>query len=168
MDRPGPPEAPLEYEEITNQSVTLSWKAPKDNGGSEITGYVIEKRDLTHGGGWVPAVNYVNPKQTYATVPRLLEGTKYEFRVSAENLQGRSDPLKTDRAVIAKNQFTVPGAPGKPECIDASKDHILIKWTAPISNGGSPIIGYDIERRDRATGRWIRVNKEPQDRRAHV
>lgn len=37
LDRPGPPEAPLEYEEITSQSVTLSWKPPKDNGGSEIT-----------------------------------------------------------------------------------------------------------------------------------
>lgn len=37
LDRPGPPQGPLEYEEITGQSVTLSWKAPKDNGGSEIT-----------------------------------------------------------------------------------------------------------------------------------
>lgn len=37
LDRPGPPEGPLQYEEITSQSVTLSWKPPKDNGGSEIT-----------------------------------------------------------------------------------------------------------------------------------
>lgn len=69
------------------------------------SGYVIEKRDLTHGGGWVPAVTHVNPKYNHATVPRLLEGTTYEFRVSAENLQGRSEPLTTDRSVVAKNQF---------------------------------------------------------------
>lgn len=69
------------------------------------SGYVIEKRDLTHGGGWVPAVSHVNPKYNHATVPRLLEGTSYEFRVSAENLQGRSEPLNTDKAVVAKNQF---------------------------------------------------------------
>ncbi|XP_011700590.1 PREDICTED: twitchin isoform X1 [Wasmannia auropunctata] len=161
LDKPGPPEGPLQYEEITNQSVTLSWKPPKDNGGSELTGYVIEKRDLTHGGGWVPAVTHVNPKYNHATVPRLLEGTTYEFRVSAENLQGRSEPLTTDRSVVAKNQFVVPGQPGKPECVDADKDHIKIKWTPPISNGGSKIIGYDVERRDRATGRWIKQNKEP-------
>jgi hypothetical protein len=37
LDRPGPPEGPLEYEEITSSSVTLSWKPPKDNGGSDIT-----------------------------------------------------------------------------------------------------------------------------------
>ncbi|XP_015183294.1 PREDICTED: twitchin isoform X5 [Polistes dominula] len=161
LDRPGPPEGPLNYEEITSQSVTLSWKPPKDNGGSEITGYVIEKRDLTHGGGWVPAVTHVNPKYNHATVPRLLEGTTYEFRVSAENLQGRSEPLTTDRSIVAKNQFVAPGQPGKPECVDADKDHIKIRWTAPISNGGSKIIGYDVERRDRATGRWLKVNKEP-------
>ena len=69
------------------------------------SGYVIEKRDLTHGGGWVPAVSFVNPKYNHATVPRLLEGTKYEFRVSAENLQGRSDPLNTEKPVVAKSQF---------------------------------------------------------------
>lgn len=70
-----------------------------------FSGYVIEKRDLTHGGGWVPAVSFVNPKYNHATVPRLLEGTKYEFRVSAENLQGRSDPLNTQKPVVAKSQF---------------------------------------------------------------
>jgi hypothetical protein len=55
----------------------------------------------------------------------------------------------------------VPGKPGKPELVDSDKDHIKIKWSAPISNGGSPIIGYDVERRDRATGRWVKLNKEP-------
>ncbi|CAH2099215.1 unnamed protein product [Euphydryas editha] len=161
LDVPGPPQPPFEYEEITAQSVTLSWKPPKDNGGSEITGYVIEKRDLTHGGGWVPAVTYVNPKNNHATVPRLSEGTKYEFRVFAENLQGRSEPLVTDKPVVAKNQYTVPGKPGKPELVSADKDHIQIKWSSPISNGGSNILGYDVERRDKATGRWIKVNREP-------
>ncbi|XP_037720926.1 twitchin isoform X30 [Drosophila subpulchrella] len=161
LDRPGPPVGPMEYEEITANSVTISWKPPKDNGGSEISSYIIEKRDLTHGGGWVPAVNYVNAKYNHAMVPRLLEGTKYEFRVIAENLQGRSDPLTSDQPVVAKNQYTVPGAPGKPELTDSDKDHISIKWKQPISNGGSPIIGYDIERRDINTGRWIKINGQP-------
>lgn len=29
------------------------------------------------------------------------------------NLQGRSEPAMTDKPVIAKNQFDVPGRPGK-------------------------------------------------------
>lgn len=55
----------------------------------------------------------------------------------------------------------MPGKAGKPELVESDRDHIKIKWTAPISNGGSPIIGYDVERRDRATGRWVKINKEP-------
>lgn len=56
----------------------------------------------------------------------------------------------------------VPGQPGKPECVDAGKDFIKITWTPPISTGGSPIIGYDVERRDKATGRWIKLNRKPE------
>lgn len=66
------------------------------------SGYVIEKRDISHGGGWVPAVNWVDPKTTHATVPRLLEGTQYEFRVRAENMQGQGEPLVSDKPVTAK------------------------------------------------------------------
>ncbi|CAD7001755.1 unnamed protein product, partial [Ceratitis capitata] len=161
LDRPGPPIGPLEYEEVTSNSVTMSWKPPIDNGGSEISSYVIEKRDLTHGGGWVPAVTYVNAKYNHAVVPRLLEGTKYEFRVMAENLQGRSDALNSDESVVAKNQYTVPGIPSKPELVESDKTHITFKWKPPISNGGSPVSGYDIERRDLTTGRWVRINAEP-------
>lgn len=69
---------------------------------SFLSGYVIEKRDITHGGGWVPAVTWVDPKETRATVPRLLEGTQYEFRVKAENMQGPGEPLVSDKPVTAK------------------------------------------------------------------
>jgi len=45
--------------------------------------------------------------------------------------------------------------------VDSDKDFIKLKWKAPISNGGSPIIGYDVERRERMTGRWVKVNRDP-------
>ena len=34
---PGPPEGPLNVDEIGKDRCTLSWKPPKDNGGSDIT-----------------------------------------------------------------------------------------------------------------------------------
>lgn len=52
-------------------------------------------------------------------------------------------------------------SPGQPEVTDADRDHISIKWDPPARNGGTPIIGYDIERKDKASNRWIKVNKEP-------
>ncbi|XP_050067771.1 twitchin isoform X12 [Anopheles maculipalpis] len=161
LDRPDPPQGPMVYEEITEKSVTISWKPPLDNGGSELTGYVVEKKDLTHGGGWVPAVAYVSPKYTHTVVPRLNKGNKYEFRVMAENLQGRSDGLMSAHPVVAKDQFVVPGPPTKPDIIDSGYDQITLSWKPPISDGGSRISGYIIERRDLATGRWIQANKHP-------
>ncbi|XP_050099300.1 twitchin isoform X8 [Anopheles aquasalis] len=161
LDRPDPPQGPTVYEEITEKSVTISWKPPLDNGGSELTGYVVEKKDLTHGGGWVPAVAYVSPKYTHTVVPRLNKGNKYEFRVMAENLQGRSDGLMSAHPVVAKDQFVVPGPPTKPDIIDSGYEQITLSWKPPISDGGSRISGYIVERRDLATGRWIQANKYP-------
>lgn len=55
----------------------------------------------------------------------------------------------------------VPGRPGQPEPVDYDRDFIKLKWEPPRSNGGSPIIGYDIERKDKKSNRWVKVNKNP-------
>lgn len=139
----------------------------------------------------MPAVTYVNPAFTHAQVPRLIDGTQYEFRVMAENLQGVSEPIATAKPVVAKSQFgksireylrtercercffflfavgfydavvDVPGKPSKPDAVEVDKDHIKLKWMPPISNGGSSIIGYDVERREVLSGRWLKLTKSP-------
>ena len=45
---------PLVAEEIRADHVKVKWNRPEDNGGSDITGYVLEKMDLDTG-RWVPA-----------------------------------------------------------------------------------------------------------------
>ena len=64
-------------------------------------------------------------------MPKLTEGHEYEFRVSAENAFGRSDPLNTDKPTLAKDPFGVPGQPGKPQITDTDVDHIDLQWEAP-------------------------------------
>lgn len=54
-----------------------------------------------------------------------------------------------------------PDAPGRPEVTDSDKDHITIKWDPPHKDGGAPIMGYNVERKDPKTGRWTKVNSEP-------
>ena len=41
--RPGPPEG-LNPDRVTKSSVALSWRPPKDDGGSKIVGYIVEMK----------------------------------------------------------------------------------------------------------------------------
>lgn len=45
LDRPSPPQN-LRADEFAGDALTLYWNPPKDNGGAEITNYVIEKREM--------------------------------------------------------------------------------------------------------------------------
>lgn len=54
-----------------------------------------------------------------------------------------------------------PGAPGQPEATDWDKDHVDLKWTPPISDGGAPITAYIIEKREPETGKWIKAAEVP-------
>lgn len=46
---PAAPSAPrdLKVIEVTRQLVHLSWEAPEHDGGSPLTGYQVEKRDVS-------------------------------------------------------------------------------------------------------------------------
>uniref|UniRef100_A0A8C7GMC2 Titin n=1 Tax=Oncorhynchus kisutch TaxID=8019 RepID=A0A8C7GMC2_ONCKI len=56
--------------------------------------------------------------------------------------------------------FDPPGPPGQPTCSDITENAVTIEWTLPEFDGGSPVSGYVVERRE-MTGKWIRVNKTP-------
>ena len=43
---PGKPTGPLGVSNITKSTCHLKWKAPKDDGGSKITHYQVEKREV--------------------------------------------------------------------------------------------------------------------------
>jgi len=75
-------------------SVTLSWQPPNKDGGSEITGYVVEQRDANRT-SWIKA-GTVLPDKTTFTAARLIEDNEYVFRVIAENAEGQSKPLESE------------------------------------------------------------------------
>lgn len=55
-----------------------------------------------------------------------------------------------------------PGPPGRPEVADYDRDHIDIKWEPPEDDGGAPIKGYHVERKEPKSQRWLRLTKAPQ------
>ena len=105
---PGPPSPPpnLRPTEVNKDCITLTWDVPESDGGSPITGYVLEKRDMKRN-------SWVRVEQTKANVrtckaPKLVEGNQYLFRVCAQNDVGDSDFTTLDEPITAKLPFGKP------------------------------------------------------------
>ena len=83
--------------------MTLSWTAPVSDGGSPITGYIIERHDLSTS-RWVKTHREAVRDTTY-TVRDLTEDKKYEFRVSAENKAGVGRASEPSAARVARAPY---------------------------------------------------------------
>lgn len=157
LDRPGPPRDPVVSEVYANE-MKVSWTVPEDDGGSNITGYVVEVKEAGLQ-NWTE-VDTKNYNELYHYVKRLTLGTKYAYRVSAVNKYGQSEPVESD-SHEAKYPFSVPDAPINVTANDVTTDSCVVKFEPPKFDGGSPIIGYFIERKQTSTARWLRVNRQP-------
>lgn len=95
---PSAPEGPLEMSDISERTVTISWKLPKSMGGLDLTGYVIQRRDRNKY-SWLHVDN-VKPNIRSYCIQNLVEGKEYLFRVLAQNDEGLSEPLQSADAVL--------------------------------------------------------------------
>jgi hypothetical protein len=114
-------------------TASVSWTAPGD-GGSPITGYTVTP-DPADG-----TVTMTGP--TSATVTGLTDGTAYTFTVTAMNLIGSSDPSSPSNQVTPQP----PTVPDPPTGVVAAAGNAQasVHWTAPVNNGGSPILSYTV------------------------
>ena len=83
--------------------VKLRWEPPIADGGSEITNYIMEKRETSRA-NWALVSSSIHGHNTDSLVEKLIEGHEYEFRVSAENQYGVGDAIMTD-PVMVKNPY---------------------------------------------------------------
>lgn len=102
-DKPSIPEGPIIVEALLKSSVVISWKVPKDDGGSPITNYIVEKREAKEGEKWQLVSSSISG--TTCRVPNLIESSGYYFRVSAQNQYGVSESLEIPSVVIIKSPF---------------------------------------------------------------
>uniref|UniRef100_A0A3B5MIV5 Titin n=1 Tax=Xiphophorus couchianus TaxID=32473 RepID=A0A3B5MIV5_9TELE len=156
LDVPAAPIGPVNIMEVTPDSMTIEWRPPKDDGGSPVTNYIVEKRESnkeTWGGVSSGSL------ETQLRITRLQKGTEYVVRIRAANKMGVGAPLES-KPTVAEHTFMPPSPPGKPQHYELSEDAVTIGWTMPLADGGSQITGYLIERRHKG-GKWIRVNRTP-------
>lgn len=107
-DPPSPPRW-LEVVSISRNNAELKWTAPERDGGSPITNYIVEKRDVRRK-GWQVVDTTV--KELKCTVTPLNDGSLYVFRVAAENVVGPSEYCELVDSVLAKDTFSKPKSLG--------------------------------------------------------
>jgi hypothetical protein len=131
-------------------SVTFTWEAPEDDGGSEVLGYRVEVWHSAGGGGanygWT--VLYEGPSQA-CTVNGLPPGRQFWVRVQARNQVGWSEsssacsssssarsPSSSSSAPAASSSDEVwlATAPSTPQAMDgpalwdSHQDAFLVRW----------------------------------------
>jgi len=124
-----------------NEQVTLSWDDPSD---STITGYEYQQKSGTDmfGTTWTTITDSApgGANATSYTVPSLVNGTAYTFRIRAVNSAGESDPSDT---VEGTPQVT---APEKPTGLAAAlgNEQVTLSWDDPSD---STITGYEYQQK---------------------
>ena len=92
LDTPSPPQA-LWISNFEQTECTVVFSPPVSDGGSPLTGYVIEVKD----GRWGLSWNYyahLSASETVCTIRDRKKGSVVKIRVYAENVVGRSEPAK--------------------------------------------------------------------------
>lgn len=98
----GPPEPPAEcpnIAEVNSSSITLSWYGSAYDGGSIITGYILEMKTIgdEESSQWQTVTS--NCHSTSYKIKNLDPEAKYIFRVRAQNVHGVSSPSQESESV---------------------------------------------------------------------
>ncbi|XP_044253761.1 muscle M-line assembly protein unc-89 isoform X2 [Tribolium madens] len=119
-DRPSPPGKPhLSDNDLTPDLVTIAWSKPIRDGGSPITGYLVEHR-RTGSPHWVRATPLLVPFPEL-TLSGLEPGWRYQFRVRAENGVGLSEPSDiSEPLTVTLQKFAITAPKFTEELKDAT------------------------------------------------
>lgn len=88
--------------DVDSMELTVKWSPPEKDGGSKVTHYVVEKRDMKRM-SWTTVGGHV--MDTKLRVVNLMEGSEYAFRVKAVNKVGESEPLEGKDSVKMKSKY---------------------------------------------------------------
>ncbi|XP_030634072.1 immunoglobulin-like and fibronectin type III domain-containing protein 1 [Chanos chanos] len=154
VDRPGPPQGPVDLIESSSSVIELKWNPSADDGGSAITNYIIERQQV--GQSLWKKLGDVSAERMSFRDRNVSHGRNYIYRIYAENPEGLSDPFETEH--IMAGTLVFPGPPAPPVLVSATKTCINLEWAPPEDDGGTKILGYLLEKRKKDTSQWVALN----------
>ena len=134
------PSAPKNLNAIAgNAQVTLTWSAPVSDGGAPITGYKLywsSERDGPFSSVLVNTTSYLHEG--------LTSGMTYYYKVAAISSVGEGETS----GVVSATPATPSSLPSAITDLvyNSRNGTVELSWSAPASDGGSPITGYMVYR----------------------
>ncbi len=133
------PSAPLSLAAtVSTTEMILNWSTPSTNGGASITDYRIEFKNVAS--TTYTVLDDGTSTNLTATVTNTVDGVGYDFRVYAQNSAGYSSASSVVTATSSDYAGQTTGLTLTP-----SSTEIIATWTAPASNGGTPVSDYIIQ-----------------------
>ncbi len=138
------PPTGLSASEQTFGTVVLSWTAPARDGGNAITGYRIHRANYSDTPTtYSPLTASTGSTSTTYSDSTVSESSRYRYFVGAVNSAGTG---RSDQVSISTRRAGVPLTPTSLTASEETLGTVKLSWTAPSSDGGSPITGYKIIR----------------------
>ncbi len=146
------PSEPVDVSAVSGDGyVVLSWSEPEDDGGAEIEGYRVYRREVggSGDGGNFTLLADVGPDVFRYRDENVVNGWRYEYYVVAYNREGEGN---SSEIVIGEPK----GRPGAPRGLNATvgKWYVFLWWYEPDNDGGSPITEYRLYRKGLSENRW--------------
>ncbi|KAJ8405880.1 hypothetical protein AAFF_G00313170 [Aldrovandia affinis] len=145
---PAPP-APPELVQGAVSWLCLQWQRPSGSPKEDEIFYALDMEEEGSGYGFKPKYD---GEELSCTVKNLRRSTKYKFRVSAYNSEGKSNPSQV-------SEFsTFPDQPSAP-CRLALRGKVLphsfrMGWESPKDDGGAEVTKYIMEMSEGLSGTW--------------
>ncbi|XP_048183337.1 myomesin-3 [Corvus hawaiiensis] len=101
-------------------------------------------------------------REASLTVPCAHKEDEGFYTIRVPSLDGYKE--QTTYVFVRDAAALTAGAPGSPlnvKCHDVNKDCLVLSWVAPSDDGGSPILGYLIERCVAGSEEWVQCNAQP-------
>uniref|UniRef100_A0A8C6LHG6 Fibronectin type-III domain-containing protein 3A n=1 Tax=Nothobranchius furzeri TaxID=105023 RepID=A0A8C6LHG6_NOTFU len=131
-DRPSCPCRPVIRGRVQPDSFKMAWEPPKENGGAEITKYVVELSEGVTGASW--ELVYSGSALEHVC-GGLKPGCSYRTRVYCMSEGGQSPT-----PAVPPGPCQPPRLVGKPKARE-----VQLRWGPPHIDGGSPVTCFSVE-----------------------
>ncbi|XP_054473735.1 immunoglobulin-like and fibronectin type III domain-containing protein 1 [Anoplopoma fimbria] len=163
LDKPTPPQGPVDIMESAVTSVEFKWKPPKHTGGCPVTNYIIERQQVGLN-KWLDLGEIPGSNPSYKDLD-VDPGRRYCYRIRAKNAQGISDYLQTEdiAARVLPTVFLLyllidePKTPGPVALEQTVHGKVLVSWAPSPDQELDDRLYYMVSQWDSNTRVWKNV-----------